>query len=561
MALSKRTAVITSLSAAIAASLAVAPGAPATERTPVANTQAELAAMRAEAVDKWRRAHPNPPPPHAPATLPVTTCADDGSPGTLRSILESVATGDVVDLSALTCDTITLTRGYLIPNYAAGDFSIQGPGMNALTISGGHISQVLGNLENVVISISDLSIADGYANDSWGGCLLAFAPTGGFSLTRVSVSGCEAHQVDLAHGTAVHGGAIMAAGTLELVDSIVTGNTLSSELTAQYPYDNSMYGGGVSVYQGPVTVTRSSITSNRIVSSIATVGKQGGGGLSVQAAKYTVTITDSVISDNSLDSAFVDDLPRVSGMNGAGLHAYQANTGVGDLVISNTTFDSNTITSAVALQRIYGGGICETMNMTLSYSTLSSNSSAGDAGGLMARAFDPGAIYNTTFSGNHASGKGGAIFGGGPMSLDNTTIAFNSSDADGGGVYFNDTALLRSSIIARNTGVPHPDFMVSQTAVVTGNNDFIGDPAGLPVFGALTGDPMLAPLADNGGPTKTHALLAGSTAIDAGSNDLRFDHDQRGPGFARVNGIAADIGAFETGTSVVDEIFANGFEP
>jgi hypothetical protein len=63
-------------------------------------------------------------------------------------------------------------------------------------------------------------------------------------------------------------------------------------------------------------------------------------------------------------------------------------------------------------------------------------------------------------------------------------------------------------------------------------------------------DPKLGALAFNGGPTQTFALLSGSPAIDAGSNDFLSDtgpFDQRGPGFARrspANGIV-DIGAFE----------------
>ncbi|NBB69512.1 MAG: hypothetical protein GVY33_04180, partial [Alphaproteobacteria bacterium] len=58
-------------------------------------------------------------------------------------------------------------------------------------------------------------------------------------------------------------------------------------------------------------------------------------------------------------------------------------------------------------------------------------------------------------------------------------------------------------------------------------------------------DPLIGDLALNGGPTPTHALLAGSPAIDAGANPLALVNDQRGEGFAReVNG-QADIGAFE----------------
>src|SRR5262249_61484220 len=58
-------------------------------------------------------------------------------------------------------------------------------------------------------------------------------------------------------------------------------------------------------------------------------------------------------------------------------------------------------------------------------------------------------------------------------------------------------------------------------------------------------DPKLGPLQNNGGPTPTHALLDGSPALDKGSNLANLATDQRGAGFARVHGAAADIGAFE----------------
>src|SRR5260370_11420910 len=73
-------------------------------------------------------------------------------------------------------------------------------------------------------------------------------------------------------------------------------------------------------------------------------------------------------------------------------------------------------------------------------------------------------------------------------------------------------------------------------------------------------DPRLGPLQDNGGPTLTHALLAGSPAVDAGNNALATPFDQRGPGFPRVLYGAIDIGALElargpllTVTSTLDE--------
>jgi hypothetical protein len=63
-------------------------------------------------------------------------------------------------------------------------------------------------------------------------------------------------------------------------------------------------------------------------------------------------------------------------------------------------------------------------------------------------------------------------------------------------------------------------------------------------------DPLLGPLTNNGGPTQTHALLAGSPARDAGSNTGSLPFDQRG--FARVRGAAPDIGAFEAEPPVIE---------
>ena len=58
-------------------------------------------------------------------------------------------------------------------------------------------------------------------------------------------------------------------------------------------------------------------------------------------------------------------------------------------------------------------------------------------------------------------------------------------------------------------------------------------------------DPMLLPLADNGGRTQTHALATGSPAIDSGNNEAGLAYDQRGTGFPRTSGVRTDIGAFE----------------
>src|SRR5581483_8206415 len=84
---------------------------------------------------------------------------------------------------------------------------------------------------------------------------------------------------------------------------------------------------------------------------------------------------------------------------------------------------------------------------------------------------------------------------------------------------------------------------------VTANNSLIRDQTGATITGnnnlAAGTNPLLGALASNGGATQTMALQTGSPAIDKGSNPANLATDQRGTGFARVSGAAADIGAFE----------------
>jgi hypothetical protein len=76
------------------------------------------------------------------------------------------------------------------------------------------------------------------------------------------------------------------------------------------------------------------------------------------------------------------------------------------------------------------------------------------------------------------------------------------------------------------------------------------------ITNSISGNPLLGPLADNGGLTLTHALSPSSPAIHTGANPQSLVTDQRGTGFAREIGGLVDIGAFE----LQDEIFKNGFE-
>ena len=125
-------------------------------------------------------------------------------------------------------------------------------------------------------------------------------------------------------------------------------------------------------------------------------------------------------------------------------------------------------------------------------------------------------MTNSTISGNTSSNGGGIHNDSGTITFENTIIGGNSSACFG-------------------------------TLTSQGHN-LVQNVAGCSIAGDLTGnitgqDPLLGPLQDNGGPTFTHALLAGSPAIDAGNDGAAPATDQRGT--SRPQGLFSDIGAFE----------------
>src|SRR5262249_46370361 len=131
------------------------------------------------------------------------------------------------------------------------------------------------------------------------------------------------------------------------------------------------------------------------------------------------------------------------------------------------------------------------------------------------------------------------------------------------------TITLQSSLLSNNCfGNPNctqnSDFSTRQTGTntvtITGTNNLIYAtsatlPAGVAAVGAC---PLLGPLRDNGGPTKTHALMSRSPAIDAGNNAAAPAYDQRGAPDARVSGTKADSGSYEVQQG--DIVFNSGFD-
>lgn len=273
-----------------------------------------------------------------------------------------------------------------------------------------------------------------------------------------------------------------------------------------------------------------------------------GGGVRMNSYGGDLTISNSVIRNNT------------AGTGGGVGGAYG-----GSITINNSAITGNTATNS-------GGGVYMVGAFDLVGTTLSGNTSANWGGGAYLQAWcADGRVANTTISGNSTTGN----FGGGLVvdsrgscvastaRLFNNTITANNTAGGGTGTGLNcygGNITLSSNILYGNSGsdVRASDCAASGTPSLTGVGNIVG------VFGAavnggvytgltgtLSGNPLLAPLANNGGSILTHALLAGSPAINAGSNPGALANDARGVGYARVVGAAADIGAFEFGAGVV----------
>jgi len=227
--------------------------------------------------------------------------------------------------------------------------------------------------------------------------------------------------------------------------------------------------------------------------------------------------------------------------------------GGGALVVNGTlTLVDSTLRDNVATRTgsgnylVIGGAAIVSGNVTVVDSTISGNSVVGFAG----------------TSGYHAYGGGLVAFG--PVTLRNSTIAFNAAGRGGGGIFDAGYAIeAQSSIVANNVATYDGYFSadIGGYGTMTGASNLIVDSDIIVPPDTLSDDPALLPLAANGGPTATHALGADSPAIDTGNNASSLPFDQRGAGFLRVSGLAADIGAFEYQQTFAVPTLAKSFTP
>jgi hypothetical protein len=326
------------------------------------------------------------------------------------------------------------------------------------------------------------------------------ALTSGLGLTNnlVTVNGPGASKA------LVDGGGLYRV--LDLTGAAFGGGITISGLTLQNGHAES-YGAGIAYGHANTTINDSVLTGNTATDAGGAIGA------TVLTNSPTITLNRDTFSNNAAMRGGAFYLPA----------AYLSDGGT--VIINGCTFSGNVASR-------YGAALYLRPGVTtISNSTLTGNSAA-DTGGAILTEGNTLSIYNSTISGNTAGSGGGGIYGYatpvGSLSLNSTIIAGNTSGSGG------------------------PD--ISEKITTGGDYNLVGiaDVGGFTLGGThnLTGtsatplNPMLGVLANNGGPTKTMALLAGSPCISAGSNILALAYDQRGPGFIRSSG-ATDIGAFE----------------
>ncbi len=225
----------------------------------------------------------------------------------------------------------------------------------------------------------------------------------------------------------------------------------------------------------------------------------------------------------------------------------------------------------------YGGGIANVYSGTglnLTRSTVANNTAGSYGGGVS----NEGVLYasNSTISGNSAKTDGGGVYNkvSGNSNFYNSTIAYNQADSDansvgaGAGIYNypGGTFNIRNSVVAGNYLAGQPDYDDCDGALGIYGKNRLGEasactyPGGNGTVSVLQSLDELGVLRDNGGPTRTIALIPPSDMIDVASacldqNGNGLATDQRGR--ARIVGASCDIGAYEYDPG---DIFASGFE-
>lgn len=349
----------------------------------------------------------------------------------------------------------------------------------------------------------------GAAGAASGGAVYALAP---LTLTDCVIRDCAATGGAVLNGSdggSADGGAIASGSTLTLSNCTIENCEAAGGTATGTGVGGNAFGGGITSYAGSASLTRVLIDS---CDAVGGAGNLGFTGVAFGGAIYgevNVTYTEGEIT---------------------ACHAINGNSqpGNGGGFFHEGATALQIVRSTVA--ECIGGGIVAEGSSTvlISNSTISGNS-GGVIGGV-AIANTIATLSFTTITLNSGTVAGGVLRNSGTLTIVGCVIAQNTS-AGAPDIDSNNSMTIQNSVV----GVQDPDFITT-----AGNNNSFGTP-GLPLSAAL------AALADNGGPTRTHALLTGSPAINGGGTTGVPATDQRN---APRNVGEADAGSYEFGANV-----------
>lgn len=335
---------------------------------------------------------------------------------------------------------------------------------------------------------------------------------------------------------APQGGAIYSRGNLTL-DNVTFINNKTGRGGAgadggrNEGYSGGNGGSGGAVYsEGSLSVINSTFTGNRTgdggsggfgFARGGTGGESGQGGAIAVYASLTMSGTE--ISDNSVGNVGAAGNSVLGGFTGFAARGSGAGVyvGGGDASVDSSLFSGNVTTGEFA----YGGGLAAAPGGGLKVTNSTFVGNSAYRGAALWANNRAGTVTNSTFTGNTSENGGdvAALDYGGSVAFANTLMQANGNSSDCGP--------------ARE----------GAAAAYSDAGGLMSDSAGSCGNTATTAEPRLGPLQENGGPSRTRALLTGSPALDAGVSFLCTSADQRG--VLRPQGSGCDIGAFEVGVN------------
>ncbi len=304
------------------------------------------------------------------------------------------------------------------------------------------------------------------------------------------------------------------------------------------------YGGGMYNDSGSPTLRNLTFSSNSAMF-------YGGGMYTYSGSPLLINVTFSGNHANDGSGMFnynnsnptltnVTFSGNIAASHGGGMYTYS-----GSPSLTNVTFNGNTAGSE-------GGGMLnDSSSPSLTDVTFSGNHGSY-GGGMYNSSISNPSLTNVTFSGNTASWGGGMYNWSSSPTLTNATFSGNTGQNNGGAMY-NDNAgtHIYDSILWGDGATEIYDL----SSVVTITDSILAGicPLGATCTHVLNSNPLLGPLANNGGFTKTMALGTGSPAIDTGAqNSLCALTDQRG--VSRPQGAACDMGAYEVAAATFADV-------